>query len=180
MNNFNLLISTSRYNEHNAKAEIWFTLLMCGDQYSIISSLDFQGLIAATTTLNHRKIIKKIKDILIQNPYFFQFILKIIPIDYVCQTDIKTIKMIIQKNYQHYIKNQDSFKIALNRRKNELIDRDGLIESIAKLFKNRVDLEHPDKIIRVEVLGNFTGISFLTPDEIIKASNKIINQNFSK
>ncbi|GAG43821.1 unnamed protein product, partial [marine sediment metagenome] len=39
LNNFNLLVSTSRYNEVNAKAEIWFTLLMCGDTYPIIQGI---------------------------------------------------------------------------------------------------------------------------------------------
>lgn len=177
MNNFNLLISTSRYNEDNAKAEIWFTLLMCGDYYSIISSLEFQGLIAAATTLNHKKVIAKIQKILNQDPHFFQYILKIVPVDYVCQTNIRTIREIIQSHYKGFIGNQDTFMIELNRRKNDIIDRDNLIESIAKIFKNKVNLENPNKIIRIEVLGNFTGISFLSPSDIIKVSNEVTIQN---
>jgi len=168
LNNFNLLVSTSRFNEDNAKAEIWFTLLTCGDRYSIISNLDFSGLIAVVTTLNHRNVISKIKRILIKDPNFFQYILKIIPIDYVCQTNINTIKIIIQNHYRDYIHSDESFKIELNRRKNDLIDRDSFIESIAKFVDNKVNLENPDKIIRIEILRNMTGISFLQQDDVIK------------
>ncbi|MFX0031612.1 MAG: THUMP domain-containing protein [Candidatus Hodarchaeota archaeon] len=177
MNNFNLLVSTSRYNEDNARAEMWFILLMCGDHYSIFSSLDFQGLIAVATTLNHRKVVSKIKKLMNQNANFFQYILKIVPIDYVCQTNARTIKAIIQKHQKEYINNQESFMIKLNRRKNEIIDRDNLIESIARIIDNKVNLENPDKIVRIEVLGKFTGISFLKPNDIIKTRNKMTNPN---
>lgn len=173
MNNFNLLVSTSRFNEDNAKAEIWFTLLTCGDQYSIISNLDFSGLIAVVTTLNHRNVISKIRRILIKDPNFFQFILKIIPIDYVCQTNINTIKVIIQNHYRDYIHSGESFMIELNRRKNDLIDRDSFIESVAKFIDNKVNLENPDKIIRIEILRNVTGISFLQQNDVIKTKASI-------
>jgi len=148
---------------------------MCGDRYSIFSSLDFQGLIAVATTLNHRKVVSKIKKLINQNTNFFQYILKIVPIDYVCQTNIRTIKAIIQKHYKEYINNHESFMIELNRRKNEIIERDILIESIAKVIENEVNLENPDKIVRIEVLGKFTGISFLKPYDIIKARNTRTN-----
>ncbi|MFX1314134.1 MAG: THUMP domain-containing protein [Promethearchaeota archaeon] len=173
MNNFNLLVSTSRFNEENAKAEIWFTLLNCGDRYSIISNLDFSGLIAVVTTLNHRNVISKIKRILIKDPNFFQYILKIIPIDYVCQTNVNTIKIIIQNHYRDYINSDESFMIELNRRKNDMIDRDSFIESIAKFIDNKVNLENPDKIIRIEILRNVTGISFLQQDDVIKTNASI-------
>ncbi len=173
MNNFNLLVSTSRFNEDNAKAEIWFTLLTCGDRYSIISNLDFSGLIAVVTTLNHRNVISKIKRILIKDPIFFQYILKIVPIDYVCQTNVNTIKVIIRNHYRDFIHSDESFMIELNRRKNDLIDRDNFIGSIAKFIDNKVNLENPDKIIRIEILGNVTGISFLQQDDVIKTNASI-------
>lgn len=141
---------------------------MCGDEYPIISRLDFQGLLIALTKIESREVILSIKKILTENPDFFQYILKIIPIDYVCETQIQTISEIIQSNYHMFIHTGDSFKIVLNRRKNAYIDRQSFIKKIASILNNKVDLEHPDKIIRIEVLGNITGISYLSPNEIIK------------
>lgn len=173
MNNFNLLVSTSRFNEVNAKAELWFTLLICGDNYPVISGIKYPGLITAATNIDNKEVIKKIKNLLVKDPNFFQFILKIIPIDYVCETKIQIIKEIVEKYYPLYLEKANSFKIELNRRKNEKIERDVIIESVAKNIVNRVDLDNPDIILRIELLGNICGISFLRPNEIIKISNKI-------
>ena len=172
MNNFNLLVSTSRFNEVNAKAEIWFTLLMCGDKYPIILGIKFPGLITATTNIDNKEVILKIKKILEKDSNFFQFILKIVPINYVCETKLNVIKDIVEKYYHLYLNKEDSFKIEMKRRKNEIIKRDTIIESLAKIINNRVDLDNPDKILRIELLGNVSGISFLNPDDIIIIHNK--------
>jgi tRNA(Ser,Leu) C12 N-acetylase TAN1 len=172
MNNFNLLVSTSRFNEPNAKAELWFTLLMCGDKYPIISGVKYPGLITAATCINNKEVIPKIKKILEKDPNFFQFILKVTPIDYVCETKTKVIKEIVEKYHNLYISKTNSFKIELNRRKNENIERDTIIDSVAKSLNNKVSLDNPDIILRIELLGNISGISFLKPGEIITISNK--------
>jgi len=168
MKNLNLLVSTSRYNETNAKAELWFTLLICGDNYPIISNLEFSGLITALTSLKTTQVIQKIKKILKHDPDFFQYILKIIPIDYVCETNVNVIKQIINKNYRNYIKKDESFSIKLKRRKNEVIERKSFINIIAEAINNPVDLENPEKIVRIEVLGNSCGIAFINPSDILK------------
>ena len=172
MNNFNLLVSTSRFNEVNAKAEIWFTLLMCGDTYPIIQGIKYPGLITAATNIDTKEVIRKIKKILEKDSNFFQFILKIVPIDYVCETNLNLIKDFVEKYYPLYLNEEDSFKIELKRRKNEIIERDAIIESVAKIITNRVDLDNPDKIIRIELLGNISGISFLNPDDTFIIHNK--------
>ncbi|MFX1241183.1 MAG: THUMP domain-containing protein [Promethearchaeota archaeon] len=160
-------MSTSRYNKTNAMSELWFTLLMCDDSYPIISRIQFPGLISAFTNINQKEVISKIKTIQDKNPDYFQFILKIVPIDFICETKIKTIEKIIEQNYKNYIDEKESFKITLKRRHHQKIERENFIEIIANLINNSVDLEDPDKNIRFEVLGNITGISFLKKNEII-------------
>ena len=172
MNNFNLLVSTSRFNEVNATAEMWFTLLTCGDKYPIISRIQYPGLITAATHIDNREVIRKIKILLEKDSDFFQFILKIVPIDYVCETKLNMIKNFVEKYYSLYFNTEDSFKIELKRRKNKVIERNTFIEVIAKIFNNKVDLNNPDKILRVELLGNISGISFLTPNDTIIVHNK--------
>ena len=168
INNINLLISTSRYNEINAEAELWFSLLICGDKYPIISSLKFPGLVTALSNLDAKVVVKKLKDLLTEDPVFFKYILKIVPIDYICETDVSVISQIVKNNYKNYIDEGDSFRITLVRRKHEMIDRDEFISIIAKNINNKVNLENPDIIIRFDILGNFCGISFLKQSEILR------------
>ena len=129
-------------------------------------------MITATTNVDNKEVILKIKKLLEKDSDFFQFILKIIPIDYTCETKIKVIKEIVEKYYNLYLNENDSFKIDLKRRKNENIERDAIIESVANIFNNSVNLDNPDIILRIELLGNITGISFLKPNEIITISSK--------
>ncbi len=173
LNNFNLLISTSRYNEINAEAEIWFSLLVCGDEYPIISKLEFSGLVIALSNENPKDIIFKLREISERDPNFFQYILKIVPIDFVCYTNVKVIKQLIDNSYRNYIDEKESFKIVLKRRKHEAIVRDSFINNVASVIDNRVDLDNPDKILRIEILGNTCGIAFLKKNEILKLKNII-------
>ncbi|MFW9826395.1 MAG: THUMP domain-containing protein [Candidatus Thorarchaeota archaeon] len=168
MRNFNLLVSTSRFNETNAKAELWFTLFMCGDTYPIISQLTFPGLVTALTNLDPKIVISKINDITSRDPKFFQFILKIIPIDFICETKTEIIKQIVREKQNNFINKDDSFKISLKRRHHKKIDRNSFIEKIADQIDNKVDLNNPDITIRIEMLGNISGISFLRKNNIVK------------
>ena len=166
------MISAPRYNETNAKAELWFALLICGDKYPIISDLEFQGLITALTNQNEYIIVEEFKKILEKDPFFFNYILKIVPVQFVCGTDITQITRIVKENCSKYIKKHQSFRIKINRRKNKLINRDTLIDSVAKIIENPVDLENPDKIIRIEILDNICGISFLKKGDILRPKNR--------
>ncbi len=173
MNNFNLLISTYRFNEIHAKSESWFILLICGDKYPIISQLEYSGLLTAFTILNNRKVISKVRKLMKKKENLFHQVLKIVPIDYVCETDLELIKLIVKNNYKNFIAPKETFKIDLKRRNNNKVDRDKFIKIIAEEVKNPVDLSHPDKIIRIEVLGNVSGISFLKPTDIISFKDQV-------
>ncbi|TFF85452.1 MAG: hypothetical protein EU518_01110, partial [Promethearchaeota archaeon] len=98
----------------------------------------------------------------------------IIPIQFVCEIDLKQIEKIIEENYSKFISEGEKFRIKLRRRKNKLIKRKTLIESVAKYIDNPVDLENPEKIVRIELLKNICGISFLKPGDIISPKNKFL------
>jgi tRNA(Ser,Leu) C12 N-acetylase TAN1 len=173
VNNFNLLASTSRFNEKNAIAELWFALLICGDEYPIILRAQYQGLITVLTNLQAKAFISQMQRFLEKNPLFFNYILKIIPVDYTCETNDITINKVIQEHYQDFIENEDTFRIVLKRRNSDKIERKKFIELIARDIGNNVNLENPDKTIRIEILGNICGISFLKKNEYIKGATEI-------
>ena len=47
------------------------------------------------------------------------------------------------------------------------IDRMELIEKIAEKIENRVDLNNPDKIVWVEIIGDVAGVSVLKPEHVL-------------
>lgn len=171
MKNFNLLISTSRNNEINAKAELWFLLFMMGDEFPLIFRVEFPGLFIAFTNLNPKKCIKKLRKIILRNPYFFQYVLKITPIEYVCETDLDLIKMKVIDKFHKAIKKNETFKIQIQKR-NFATSKLKIIEHIATDLQNKVDLKEPDKIVNIEILGGFTGISFITKNDILSVAKE--------
>jgi len=169
MKNFNLLVSTSRFNEKNASAELWFSLLTCGDKYPIINNLEVSGLITALTNLNAKEVIHEVKNILKEDPNFLRYILKMVPIDFICESNIQVISRIVENHYKEFIGDENSFKITLKRRNNDLIERENFIKVIAEKIDNNVNLSKPDIDVRFEFLGNTCGIAFLKPDDVLKS-----------
>ena len=172
MKNYNLLVSTSRYNEENARAELWFILLMCGDEYPIIFHPDLSGLFTAYTNLDTRKVISQIKSLFSRDRELVRYILKFVPIEFVCETDLTIINQIVKANYGTYINKGEKFRIRIKKRNNEHVKRDKYVKKVAENLHNPVDLEEPEKIIRLEIIGNVCGISFLKPGDIIKPKSK--------
>ncbi|MFO8017175.1 MAG: THUMP domain-containing protein [Promethearchaeia archaeon] len=172
MNNFNFLVSTSRYNEANCKAELWFILLMYGDKYPLISDFKFPGLITGYSVLDCHVVVRKLHNLLEEDPDFFQYILKVVPIDYVCKTDPEIIDEFIKRTKNDHINKTDKFRIRLIRRDSKIIERDEFIDNIALNFDNPVDLEEPDIIVRFEILGKYCGISYLDKNEILRVNSQ--------
>jgi len=54
----------------------------------------------------------------------------------------------------------------VNKRATNLSSKE-IIEEVAKLVDRKVDLENPDKIIQIEIIGDYTGISIIKPDQIL-------------
>ncbi|MEM1550934.1 MAG: hypothetical protein QXR13_03250, partial [Candidatus Bathyarchaeia archaeon] len=92
MDNFNLLISTSKGNENNACSEIWFLLGELGDREALVDKTEVAGLVVAKTKLDPFKVIEGLRSILRERPWEFRYILKVIPIEVVVRTRIDEIK----------------------------------------------------------------------------------------
>ncbi len=130
------------------------------------------GLITAYTNLDYLEVITKIKRLLELDPNFFQYILKIVPINYVCETNVDVISSLVESVCSDYIKENSTYKIVLKRRDNDIIDRQKFIGKIAKIIDAKVNLDNPDVIVRIEILGNLCGLSFHKPEELIKIRSK--------
>ena len=60
----------------------------------------------------------------------------------------------------------ETFRVTVEKRFTNLHSRE-LVEAAAADIKNRVDLETPDKILLIEVLGGLTGMALIKPNSIL-------------
>jgi len=89
-----------------------------------------------------------------------------IPIDTWAKATVKDMQKTI-KTIQKDIKEKEKWAMDLGKRMTKLHDKDLIIKLTEPVDKPNVDLKKPEKIIKVEIIGNKAGISLLKPDEIL-------------
>ncbi len=116
--------------------------------------------------------VHRIKDYVTDKGFVLQYLLKFVPIQKVLVTDFDEIERYVLSQIDQ-IRDDEKYKIIVNKRRihNEKIE---IIEKIAKSINKTVDLDHPDKIIRLEIIGKYTGISILKEDDVFSIGKKFI------
>lgn len=165
MYDFNLLVSSGPGGFFLVKSEIEVLLKELGDDKPVIKKTIARNIIGVKTKLNSRKVIKGIRKIFEKNPLAINLAIKWVPVDNWCKTDVIEMKKIIAK-LKKEIKPGEKWALDLEKRRWELMHKIDIIKELAKNIKEEVDLENPDKILRVDIIGDNTGISILKPEEI--------------
>lgn len=165
LRDFNILATTSRGNEVEACSEMWYLLGQIGDSAPVVDKTGVAGLIAAKTAFNPFEVIEKFRLILHERPYEFRYILRIIPIERVIRTNLGEIQRVASELSLRIGKNE-TFRITVEKRFTEISTRD-IIEAAAANIDRKVDLNKPDKILLIEVIGGLTGISIIKPQDIL-------------
>lgn len=166
INDFNLLATTSRGNERPMCNELLYLLKdELGDQQAETTKTKVRGLIVGKTSLDPVVAIEKLRSILSERPYEFRFALRILPIQRVVPTDLEEIKRVANE-LSAGIGENETFRVTVEKRFTSLHSQD-LVEAGASEIKQKANLENPDRILLIEVLGALTGISLLKPKDIL-------------
>jgi tRNA acetyltransferase TAN1 len=165
LRDFNLLATTSRGNEDEACSELWYLLGQIGDSAPVVDKTGVAGLIAAKTAFNPFEVIEKFRLILHERPYEFRYTLRIIPVEKVVRTDLGEIQRVATQ-LSSKIGEKETFRITVEKRFTETPTKD-IIEAAAANIERQVNLNNPDKILLIEVIGGLTGVSVIKPDEIL-------------
>jgi tRNA acetyltransferase TAN1 len=164
--NFNLLASSSRYTEEDAQNELLGILEVLGDHESESEVTDISGIILGSTKLDAFQVINSIRQLIKNEPWQIRFILRLLPIESVVCTDLRNIKNAV-KNIAIKVPTGDTFRITVERR-HTMISSSDIIASVGNEIDNKVDLENPDWIVLIEIIGKQTGISVLKPNQIFR------------
>ena len=165
LRNFNLLATTWRGNEENACSELRYLLGEIGDSAPTVDKTGVAGLIAAKTVFNPFEVIEKFRKILHERSYEFRYTLRIIPVEKVVRTDLGEIQQAATE-LSSKIGEDETFRVTVEKRFTETPTQD-IIEATATNIERKVDLNNPDKILLIEVVGGLTGLSVIKPNEIL-------------
>lgn len=161
----NLIITCARHLEPETKEELRGILEEYGDSDASIIITNMSGILTAETKLDPIEVVKKMKEMLLDEPWSIRYCLRIIPIQRMVETKIEEIEKTITEDSKQIL-DGETYRISIEKRNSDISSQE-IISKIANKIKNKVSLEFPDKIILIEILGNKTGISILKKSDIL-------------
>ena len=161
----NLIITCARHLEGDTEDELIDILEELGDSDVKIAVSNMSGIITVETKLDPIEVVRKMKEMVLDEPWSIRYCLRVIPIQKVVETSIEEIEKTIS-SMSDQIEEKESYRILIEKRNSDISSKE-IITKIANGIKNKVSLDFPDKIILIEVLGIVTGISILKKSDIL-------------
>lgn len=165
MRKFNLIVTCPRGAELNAIYDIRDLLEEAGDAEAEAWETGVAGLILAKTSLNPVEAVEKIRRYVRENPSRAGVVKRVIPIQRSIPAELGEIAAAVGE-LSYLIGREESFRITVEKRHTRLSSRQ-IIAETARLIDRKVDLENPDKIVLIEIVGPVAGVSILKPDSIV-------------
>jgi len=160
-----LIATTNRGLESPAGSELYMLLAGLGDGEVKVSNTGIPGILTVDTSLTQIEVIDALKAILDKEPWRIRYTLRLIPIEKVVNTDLEAIveaaRPLLQK-----IGEGETFRVTIEKRYSDISTKE-VIEALAEKVDRKVDLEDPDWIVLIEVLGGITGVSVVRPSQIV-------------
>jgi len=169
MHDFNLLVSCSWDNHRNAKNEIIHLLEKLGDKNPYVRRTIARGIIGVKTCLDSREVVRCLREIFNQDPFVVQHTFKWVPVDLWTPSDMDSMKEGV-KQLKNRIQEGEKWRMTVEKRRYTQHHKIEIIKEIAQIINQRVDLENPDKILRIDIIGKYAGISLLKPKEVFSTS----------
>jgi len=165
MYDFNLLVSCPWTMVGRAKREIADILKVLGDEHTVIKPTVARGIVGVKTRLDSREVIQGLQKLFIKDPLAFAYTLKWVPTDFWTYSDMDSMKKAVM-HVKEKIHEGERWRMTVEKRRYTLYHKIDIIKELAELIKEKVDLKNPDKIIRVDIIGKYTAVSVLSPNEI--------------
>lgn len=154
---------------HSAKAKETLIILFKElKKKPVFVKLPTEGVIGIQVS-NPKETVKSLGKLCKKKPGKFCSINRFIPIDSWSKTNIKAMQSTIKAMVKN-IKPKEKWKMDLTKRGFDKISGLELIQKLTMVIdRENVDLENPEKIVKVEIIGKETGISVLSREELLNA-----------
>ena len=160
----NLVVTSAKGLEARASAEFKEVALLSGIRKVTIERSAYDGVLEVDVE-NPKSLLGFISEFVRSEPFKVRFVMRVIPVDKVVDTKIEEIVGAVSELAAN-IGQSESFRITIEARDSPYSDRQ-LIDAIADAVDRKVNLNSPDKIVFIQVFGEYTGVSVLDPGEIL-------------
>ena len=161
----NMIITCARHLEPETEEELCGILEEFGDSDVKVTITEMSGILTAETKLDPIEVVRKIKEMVLDEPWSVRYCLRIIPIQKVIETKIEEIEKTVSEMSEEIIEGE-TYRISIEKRNSNLSSQE-IIKKVATKIKNKVSLEFSDKVVLIEILGNKTGVSILKKSDVL-------------
>ena len=165
MEEFNLLVTCPRDREEASRLELEDALREMGDDSPEVWTVGVRGLLLAKTSLNPFEVVSGIREMVLKNPFSLVNLRRVIPIERVVRADPEEIADAVE-GLASKIGEGESYRVTVEKRHTTL-SRMEVIRAAAARVPRKVDLENPDWIVLVEIVGPVAGVSVLRPGDVV-------------
>jgi tRNA acetyltransferase TAN1 len=140
-----------------------------GDEQPTVSRTLVRGLVGVKTRLASRDVVRGLRGLQEKDPLLVQYTCKWLPVDAWGSSDVEAMKDAI-RGLRDRIEPTETWRMTLEKRRYTQHHQLELVRILAESIDAKVDLTHPDKILRVDILGRHAAMSVLTPDDIFSTA----------
>ncbi len=160
----NMIVTFDPNHRGTAELELREVLRQVGEKPQI-GQTEVEGLFKVAVS-NARAAAAKIRNLCGSNPNLFAVTHHYTPIDSWCQSDVSAMQKLIRAASSGIGQNE-KWKMGLNKRHWDQLEGGKLIVKLTDVVERKnVDLDNPDKIVQVEIIGKQAGVALLTPKDI--------------
>ncbi len=114
-------------------------------------------------------MVRELQRLYDEGKFVFEYTLKWVPVKLWTFSEIESMKEAVE-GLRDEIQPGERWRITLEKRRYTLHHKIDIIRELAELIDEKVDLEKPDKILRVDILGKYAGISVLSPHDVFSTT----------
>jgi tRNA acetyltransferase TAN1 len=160
----NLIVTSAKGLEARASAEFKEVALLSGIRKVTVEKSAYDGILEVEVE-NPKALLSFISEFVRSEPFKVRFVMRVIPVGRVVDTKIDEIVGAVTELAAN-IGAAESFRVTIEARDSPYSDKK-LINAIADAVDRKVSLESPDKIVFIQVFGEYTAVSVLSPEEIL-------------
>jgi len=164
-----LLVSHQLGRYGKAKREILRALRQLGDEHAVVQRTAVDGIALARTALDGRDVVRRCRE-LFDDGFAFEYAVKWVPVDYWCEADLEAIRKVLAEKVRDQIAPDETWGMKVAKRRWERYHTQDIVTHLAAAIDRKVDLNHPDKLVRVDVVGDQAAVSVLRPGEVFSTT----------
>ncbi len=165
-----MLATTDKITMSGASSQLWMNLRAVGDPEPKVNKTHVRGIIQGATNLDPVEAILLMREHMRSEIERYDKLYRVMPILSWVDTGLDAIVAEVEAQKTR-IGDDDKFRVTLEKRKTDLRSRE-VIEAVAEVIDNPVDLENPDWVVLVEIMGQHTGVSIVRAEALFNVQKE--------